>query len=236
MINYLGFIGVALLLFIFFRGIRLISHRFNFLRRAYSLLVAVELGLWITFLFWLVHYFLRTKSFYNDLVLVLVISAVILLVWYYVKDVVAGFLFKIRHNPKAGQVIWSSEVRGVIKMLATSQLLVEEEGSKIIRIPYSQLLGKSLSLETEDSHAASEAVIHLDVVLEKNYSEIERKIRLTLLQSPWCVPSKPIYVTFLSEPEKGLEVSLHLLDKSYVEAVKSNLKRLLEPIPGNVGL
>lgn len=233
MINYLLFIGTGLLLFICFRTIRLVSHRVSSLHRFYPVLVAVELSLWIVFLFWLVHYFLVDKVFYDELVLVLVLVSVVLLVWYYVKDVVAGFLFKIKHNPRTGQMIQSSEGKGVIKVLATSQLLLEEEGRNIVRIPYSRILGKTLSLETEDSHTASEAVIHLDIILEKNYSEMERKIRSTLLQSPWCVPSKPIHVLFLSEPEKGIEVSLHLVDKSYIEVAKAKLKNLVETVLGN---
>ena len=226
MINYLIFIGTALLLFVSFRAIRMVSHRVTMLQRFYPMLVAIELGFWIAFIFWLVNRFLQTKAYYNELVLVLVITSVVLLVWYYIKDVIAGFIFRIKHNPKVGQHLQSIEANGVIKKLAVSQLFVEGEGREVIRIPYSKLLDKSLSLDTGDSPSASEAVLQLDVARGDDPTILERKIRTALLQSPWCVPGKPIRIEFLTEPKQCVEISLHLLDKSYLEAARSKLSSL----------
>lgn len=227
MIDYLLFIGTALLLFMSFRAIRMVSHRMKTLQRFYPILVAIELGLWIAFIFWLVTRFLLTKAYYNELVLVLVVTSVVLLVWYYIKDVVAGFIFRIKHNPKIGQHLQSAEANGVIKKLAVSQLFVEGEGRAVIRIPYSKLLNKSITLDTGDSPSASEAIIQFDKVSQADPTSMERKIRIALLQSPWCVPEKPIKIQFFSEPRERIEISLHLIDKSYLEAAKSKLKELI---------
>ncbi len=224
MINYLIFIGTAIILFISFRAIRMVSHRVQMLQRFYPMLVAIELSVWIAFVFWLINRFLQTKAYYNELVLVLVITSVVLLVWYYIKDVIAGFIFRIKHNPKAGQHLQSIEANGVIKRLAVSQLFVEGEGREVIRIPYSKLLDKSLSLDTGDSPSASEAVLQLNNTGGDSSTFIERKIRIALLQSPWCVPGKPIRIKFLSEPKKVIEITLHLIDRSFVEAAKNKLE------------
>lgn len=227
MIDYLFFIIAALLIFLTFRLLRLIDYRIKRLRKYYPLFVATELGLWIFYIFWVVSHFLYTKSYYNELVLVLVVAVVILLVWYYIKDIVAGFVFKIRHNPRPDQILHSPEGEGVIRKLSSSQVLVEAGGRNILRIPYSKLLGKGLSLETADTHSACEAILFFEMEQGKEPTELKRKIRMDLLQSPWCVPSRPIRIEFLSEPKYGIEVTLYLLDKTYTEIVKEKMKALL---------
>lgn len=229
MINYILFVATAGLLFILFRVIRLLSLRIQVLKRFYSLLVALELSVWMIFLFWLVNYFFGNKSYYNELVLVLVVTSVIILVWFYVKDVMAGFLFRIAHNPSLGQLLYSEEADGVIKKLDPSHILVEHEAGEIIRVPYSRLLGKSLSLKTADARSASEITFRIENLSNLDHHELEKEIRLMLLQSPWCVANKPIRIVFLPHPEAGIEVTLHLLDKSFTEVAKHKLTQMLTP-------
>lgn len=229
MINYFLFAITATLLFILFRVIRLVSFRIRGLRRFYALLVALELSIWMIFLFWLIQYFFWDKSYYNELILVLVVAAVFLLVWFYIKDVVAGFLFRIAHNPSIGQLLYSDEADGVIKKMDASHVSVEHEGGETIRVPYSRLLGKSLSLKTADSSSASEVVFRIENLSGQDHRELEKQIRLMLLQSPWCVPSKPIRIVFLPHPEEGIEIAMHLLDKGFTEAAKHKLTQMLDP-------
>jgi len=228
MIAYLLLVAIAFILFIGFRVLRYTSYRVGTVRKFYPIFIAVELGLWIAFIFGMVNYFLSTKSYYKELVLVLVVTAVILVVWFYIKDVVAGFLFRIKHNPIAGQVIRFSNVNGVIKTLAPSQLMIEEEGGKILRIPYSKLLNKSISLDNGDTYSASEVVIYLDVNAGADYTDAERRIKQTLLQFPWCVPHKPIRIGLSPQGKQGIEITFHLVDKSFAEAAKVKVKELFE--------
>lgn len=227
MINYLLFITTAFLLFLAFRVLRFVSYRVSLVRKYYPLIIGLELGLWITFLFWLINHFFKSKPYYNNLVLVLVLTAVILLVWFYIKDVVAGFLFRIKHNPMVGQLIESPEGVGAIKKLSASQIMVEEEGRKIIRIPYSKILNKSISIASDDIHAASEVVIRLGTDSGTDLNDMERRIRLVLLQSPWCVPHKPIRIEFPSNENGGIEIAFHLVDKSFAETAKLKICGLL---------
>lgn len=229
MINYILFVATAGFLFILFRVIRLLSLRIRGIKRFYSLLVALELSVWMIFLFWMIHSLFKDKSYYNELVLVLVVTSVILLVWFYIKDVVAGFLFRIAHNPSLGQLLYSDEADGVIKKLNPSHMSVEHEGGEIIRVPYSRLLGKSLSIKTADARSASEVVFRIDNLSSQDHRELDKEIRLMLLQSPWCVPNKPIRIVFLPHPEGGIEVAMHLLDKSFTEEAKYKLTQMLSP-------
>ena len=224
MINYLFFIATAFLIFFVFRVMRLMGYRSKNLRKYYPVLVAIELGLWIFYIFWVVSYFLYSKSYYNELVLVLVIAVVGLLVWYYIKDIVSGFIFKIKHNPSVGQELNSSDGKGIIKKLSVSQIFVELEGKDTIRIPYSQLLNKSINLNNVDIHSASEVVLRFDAVDIGDPINLERRIRMTLLQSSWCVPNKPIRIEFFSGEKPSAEVSLYLVDKSFGEVARVKLQ------------
>ncbi|MFZ1807437.1 MAG: hypothetical protein WAU36_09460 [Cyclobacteriaceae bacterium] len=226
MINYLIFVISALLIFLVFRAIRLIGYRVKGVRKYYPVFVAVELGLWIFYIFWVVSHFLYSKSYYNELVLVLVIAVVGLLVWYYIKDIVSGFIFKIKHNPRVGQELNSTEGTGVIKKLAVSQIFVEVEGRNTVRIPYSQLLNKSIHLNNVDNHSASEVVLHFEGVDQRDPIQLEKRIRTTLLQSSWCVPNKPIRIKFMSGDKTSIEVAMHLVDLSFGELARTKLREV----------
>ncbi|HNP07192.1 MAG TPA: mechanosensitive ion channel [Cyclobacteriaceae bacterium] len=228
MINYIFFIITGLLIFLTFRVLRLIDYRIKRLRKYYPLFVTIELGLWIFYIFWIVSHFLYSKSYYNELVLVLVIAVVGLLVWYYIKDIVSGFIFKIKHNPRVGQELNSIESRGIIKKLSASQIFVEVEGKDTVRIPYSQLLNKSINLNNVDIHSASEVVLHFVGVKQDDPIQLEKKIRGALLQSPWSVPNKPIRIEFILGEKSGIEISLHLVDRSFGELARTKLKGILE--------
>ncbi len=227
MINYILFVVIAVLLFLVFRVARLLSYRIRGLKKVYAILVAIELAIWITFLFWMIHFFFKEKSYYNELLLVLVVTAVVLLVWFYIKDVVAGFLFRIKHNPSLGQILDSEEAQGVIKRMDPSQVFVEHDGGEVIRIPYSRLMGKSLILRTEDVRSASEVTLQLPVSGKRDQVVLEKRIRLLLLQSPWCVPAKPIKIEFTSGDHERIEISLHLVSKSFAEAAKARVDQLI---------
>lgn len=227
MINYLFFIATAFLIFFVFRVMRLIGYRTSNLRKYYPVWVAIELALWIFYIFWVVSYFLYSKSYYNELVLVLVIAVVGLLVWYYIKDIVSGFIFKIKHNPSVGQELNSSDGKGIIKKLSVSQIFVELEGKDTIRIPYSQLLNNSINLNNVDIHSASEVVLRFEAVDSDDPINLEKHIRVALLQSSWCVPNKPIRVEFSSGEKSSVEVSMHLVDRSFGELARTRVKKLL---------
>ncbi len=206
---------------------RLIGYRTSNLRKYYPVWVAIELALWIFYIFWVVSYFLYSKSYYNELVLVLVIAVVGLLVWYYIKDIVSGFIFKIKHNPSVGQELNSSDGKGIIKKLSVSQIFVELEGKDTIRIPYSQLLNNSINLNNVDIHSASEVVLRFEAVDSDDPINLEKRIRVALLQSSWCVPNKPIRVEFSSGEKSSVEVSMHLVDRSFGELARTKVKKLL---------
>ncbi|MEQ8361855.1 MAG: hypothetical protein RH948_03245 [Cyclobacteriaceae bacterium] len=163
------------------------------------------------------------------MVLVLVVAVVGLLVWYYIKDIVSGFIFKIKHNPSVGQELNSTVGNGIIKKLSVSQVFVESEGRETLRIPYSQLLNKSINLNNVDIHSASEVILRFDGISQNDPINLEKKIKVALLQSSWCVPNKPIRVEFLSGEKPGVEVSLHLVDKGFGEVARMKLKGLLQP-------
>lgn len=226
MINYIFFIGSAFLIFFAFRALRLAGYRVHTLRKYFPFFVAVEFGLWIFYIFWVVSYFLYLKSYYNELVLVLVIAVVGLLVWYYIKDIVSGFIFKIKHNPSVGQELSYTEGKGLIKKLSVSQIFIESEGRNIIRVPYSRLLGQSINLKDVDTHSASEVVLYFKNIDVTDPVNLEKSIRKTLLQSSWCVPSKPIRIDFLTGENVGVEVSMHLVDKGFGELARTKLLSL----------
>ena len=68
--------------------------------------------MWVALFFWLVMILFSDKPYYPFLMALLLSLVAVLLVWFYRKDLVAGYIFRIRHNPEKGQRIQTETVKG----------------------------------------------------------------------------------------------------------------------------
>ncbi|MBL7870062.1 MAG: hypothetical protein JNM78_00515 [Cyclobacteriaceae bacterium] len=188
---------------------------------------AFELVVWTSILFWAIDIFFSRKSYYLYLIIILVLSLTALLVWFYVKDIIAGFLFKIRHNPIKNQILQSKEWNGIIKKIGVSHLSIEQQDRKWHRIPYSLLVNVTLSLLSPRSQTSSETTMKVELNPNIDPEYFTARLRESLATSSWCVACKPILVQPDLAAEGILLISFYILNPSYQALAKDKVNQLV---------
>ena len=213
----------------FFRIAKLFGVRNRIVQKIMPVLIILELLLWTIIIFWSANIFLSTRTYYLILVITLAVLFTLMLTWFYLKDIVAGYIFRLRHNPAKGQILTCDSINGNVRMLGLSQLTVETESGQWVRIPYSSVVTRVLSLQSPRQIVPGETTLELSVYRWDNPGKLEKVIKNILAQSAWCIASKPINVEFVPEENKA-KISFYLLDHVYVQVVKDRLASSLEKI------
>lgn len=226
MISTAYLIVAVIFAIIFFRIAKLVSLRSRVTHRYLPLLNALELALWTYIVFGTVDLLFSEKLYYPYLISLLITVSMGLLVWFYLKDIVAGFLFRIRHNPLKGQLLDEQQLHGTIRNIGLSQLTIETPEGQWRKVPYSLLVTRSLSLQSQHSYAPGETIIHIRLASAVDPGYLERIVRETLALSSWCVASKPITVQSDPEDESSLRISFFMLDPSYLALAKAQIDKL----------
>jgi hypothetical protein len=227
MINTFYLVIAVALMLAFFRTARLLGLRNKIIQKISPVLSLLELVLWTIIIFWSVGIFLSTRSYYPHLVIILAILFTLMITWFYLKDIVAGFVFRVRHNPVKGQILTCESIHGSLRTLGLSQLTVETDGGRRIRVPYSLVVTRSLSLQSPRHIVPGETTLELTVEKVENPGNMERTVKKILAQSPWCIASKPITIQFIPEENK-IKIAFFLLNPVYLQAVKDRLANSLK--------
>lgn len=226
MISTFYLIISVLLVLVFFRIARIVGVRNRAVQKVFPFLTILELLLWTIIIFWSASIFLSSRSYYPILVITLAVLFTLMITWFYLKDIVAGYIFRVRHNPVRGQILTCEGVQGSVRMLGLSQLTVETEEGQRLRIPYSSIVTCSLSLQSPRQSVLGETTLELSVHRWDNPDKMERMLRKVLAQSPWFIASKPISIQFIPEDNK-VRISFSLLNHVYLQQVKGRLESSL---------
>lgn len=218
--------GIMLL----FKIAKLGSLRSKAAQKYIPLVSALELASWTFIVFWAVSIFFFAEQYYSLLVIILFIVFVLLLVWFYVKDIVAGFLFRIRHNPIEDQVLNSAEVKGAVRRVGLSHLTIELADGLWYRVPYSSLVTQKLSLQASQLVAPGEIALKVQVHTKIDPGYFAQRVRESLALSSWCVASKPIRVQPDLTEDGMFRISFFILDASYRSLAVERLKSLVSQL------
>lgn len=222
-------IGIAL--YAVFRMVRVFLLNPGKLRWAKmgTILTAVELVVWILYFFWAVDQFFLRKSYYDFLFVGLIFLFVFLLAWFYVKDLVAGAFFKIQYSPKTGKHLQSEHAEGTIKIIGATHLTLESADGEWIRIPFSRLQGSIITQGNRKEHTGDFRIrLHINKTVAKD--DAVRRIRQSILQSPFCSFKKPIEVRQVEEtPDSRLyEVTISTIGTTFLSRIERQLKEDLQ--------
>jgi hypothetical protein len=226
---------IAAIVFILlaFRVIRLFSLRSKATQKYIPVVSAFELAIWTLLIFWAMHIFLADKLYYSWLLMLLVFVFTLLIVWFYIKDIVAGYLFQVRHNPTKNQTLQTGDVKGVIREIGLSQLTIELADGQWLRIPYSSLITQSLSLQSPHTIAPGEMMVKVPIHAKIDPGYFAKSIREALALSPWCVASKPITIQPDATEEGIMRISFFIIDPSYQTLAKDKLLSIVKLLQEN---
>lgn len=195
MIKVLIVLLIGLAVFVGFKVIRLVLARSESprLRNSAVYLVPIEILVWTAYFFQSLYYLFGTRSYYNYLLAALVLTGLGLLVWFYLKEVIAGAFFRLQHNPKTGRYLQTSSREGVIRRISATHIYLDTPGGKVVRLPFSRLVGSEFSLTAHKEHAHD---LTFSIKVSKQWSRDEtiNRIRQAALLSPYCSYKEPVEV------------------------------------------
>ncbi len=224
--NTVYLIAAAVFAVIFFRFAKLASLRSRMTQRYLPFLSGLELALWTFIIFGSADLFLSDKLYYPYLIILMISIFMLLVVWFYIKDIIAGFLFRVRHNPIKGHLLDYEKLHGTIRVVGSSQLTIETADGQWRKVPYSALVTQTLSIQSQHTLSPGETVITIKLQGKVDPGYFERFVRETLALSSWCVASKPITVQPDLEEEGSLRISFFMLDPAYLSLAKDRLAKL----------
>ncbi len=206
-IGTLLLVRIAEMLLRFFIGSR---QRLKFILMYFPVL---ELTAILLIVFWAIDYLFSSKSYYYIIILSLIISFIALISWFVIRDFIAGIVFRTQNNFNRGASMKFGEIAGKLISMRTSHIVVETEEGRIIKIPYSRIIGEIVSEHPEEG-VREDSVIGLKVKKSKKWNETEASLKNTILNSPWRLLSSEPKIKLLSEQDKYYEIEIHVRTRS----------------------
>lgn len=227
MMKFLIVLLTGFAIYILFRLTRLIlakpgNHRW---RNAAIALVPVEMLVWTGYFFRSLEYLFSASSYYNYLLTAVLLIGFGFLVWFYLKEVVAGAFFKLQHSPKTGRHLQLGGLEGVIRRINATHISVDTPDGVVVKVPYSKLAGKVFSLSAHKEHARD---FKFTVRLDKRWDKDETisRIRTALLLSPFCSYKEPVDVRIADEGRSDYtcDISVRPLSQRFDSRIEKALR------------
>src|SRR5690606_24556240 len=236
MIKFVIVLLIGLALFVGFKVVRLVLARSESrrLRNAVLYLVPLEILIWTVYFFRSLEYLFGTRSYYDYLLTALVLIGLGLLIWLYLKEVVAGAFFRLQHKPKTGRFLQTSDLEGVIKRITATPIYLDTPGGKVVRLPFSKRVGNVFSLSAHKEHAQD---LKFSIRVEKQWSRDEtiNRIRQAALLSPYCSYKEPVEVAV--EDESPSSYACHVAARPVSQRFGSRIERdVTEALKRSYGL
>jgi small-conductance mechanosensitive channel len=176
-------------------------------------MAGAEIILWLVFVFWATDNLFSDKFYYHYLVYALIIIVTGLTAWFFLRDIFAGLIFRIRHNLKNGSLIRVGDFSGQVKsQQLTCLTLLADDGKLLLRIPYSRIINEVVT-ELKYTGGQEEHTLHVRVELSVEKKNAESLIRSAVLNAPWSNLNEEPSIRFVKETEEGyfFEVTLLLI-------------------------
>ncbi len=156
---------------------------------------------WLVIIFWSAHYLFDEKSYYNYVVLCMIAILSILTGWFFIKDFIAGIIFRVQNNFAEGDYVQFGDVAGKVEALFLTHISINTKEGKVLRVPYSRLSNEIISQKTS-TKTFEENSYTLNTGKKESIKSTEDAIRSVLITSPWRISNKQPDVKFVSEDEK----------------------------------
>ncbi len=172
-----------------------------------------ELSAALLIIFWAVDYLFSAKSYYQTIMLSLVISFLALISWFVVRDLIAGIVFRTQNNLNRGSLVQLGNIAGKLLHMYATHIIVETNEGKTIKIPYSRLTNEIISEHSEEG-ARDDSVLTLKVNKKASWKETESELKNILLNTPWRLLNSELKIKLLSEQDNYYEVEIFVKTRS----------------------
>lgn len=200
--------------------------RLKFLIRLFPLFELVTVAIII---FKLIDYLFSKSSYYEVIVISLIIIFIAFISWFLIRDLIAGIVFRTGNNFRSGSAVQFGNDKGKLLHMRASHIIIETREGKTIKIPYSRIANELIS-EHSDEGVREDSILIVRMPKSNAWNETESALRNILLNAPWRLLGSDPHVELIAEEEEFYEVEIHVKTRSskYVENLFALLSRKFE--------
>ncbi len=222
---------VAALIFLATRIIRLglkyLLNRYPRLDTLGNLIIVAEFLVWLIFVFLAADFLFREKSFYHYLVAGFTLIVLGLFTWFFIRDIFAGFIFRIKYSLKTGTYISTGNLSGQIKSRQLTSIKLKTNDGLILNIPYTRLVNEVIT-EKEFRGTPEEHVLQIQADLSLGRTNAEELIRTALLTAPWSNLREEPIIRLAKENEREyfFEITLFSVKMKHIKLIEIALDKV----------
>ncbi|MEZ5198886.1 MAG: mechanosensitive ion channel [Bacteroidales bacterium] len=226
---FFSFILWGLLIYLVFRlfnyGLNTYLQKKKYFQSLSKSTPIIEIIAWLLYFGWWLQKFYEAKTFF---VLIVIGILALLLFWlskYWLKDLIAGIVFKSTKQLKEGDTLQVEELNGVIKKFLKTTIVIESKGGQTIILPYSNIIGKT-NIKSEDTEKSYGFSFELKLAGQGGIEIDPEEIRAFIISLPWNSTLKPPIVNLVIETmdDRIFDVTVFPIDKSYYSKIERHVK------------
>lgn len=194
------------------------SRRYRSILKSFPI---IETVVWVLYLSWYTFRFAEIRSVYAFVVIALLLVLFFWISRFFIKELVAGIIFKASGKFREGEVIIHGSIKGSIKRFGLQSIEVESQDGQIIYIPYSTL-ADSPAIKHESTEKSAAFTFSLTVKAELPREDTATNIRHYLLSLPWSSSQKaPLAVVREQvEDQYQVEVTAYPIEKAFGKKIE----------------
>ena len=186
-----------------------------------------ELLAWIVYLLWATQYLYSRGLLISIIPLIIFIIIILYLAWYALKDIITGIIFKSSKTHHLNDHINIANISGKITQLGLRHMDIEDQGGRIVSIPYSRVVG-SIIFKSYPSQSMLSHNFQLRIPVRQNTDvfQIMESLRTTILILPWSSQKKEPKIMVKEETTEFVlfNLTIYSLDETYFKKTEKYLQ------------
>jgi small-conductance mechanosensitive channel len=200
-------------------------------RRVQTFLPGTMLLVSLAYYFWALTELFGSQSFYPVVVAGSLAIFLLLLVWFVLRDLVAGVVFATKHPALQGRRIEAENVSGQVLKVGLTGLRVRTDGGQILSVPYTRIAGRVLAEQFREQ-SADQFRCAVPVTRGDDTEVLRERLTREILLSPWVNPHLPLSVRIATKgTDRSAEVLFHSLNEHHAALVEERLRKQSLPPP-----
>lgn len=228
-ILFFSFIFWGLLIFLVYRLLNYILthylYRRKYFQEIHHYMPIAEIISWLLFFGLSLNKFFEARSMFA---LVIIGILAFLFYWFskfWLKDLIAGIIFKSTKRMKKGDLFQVGEWKGIIKKFQKTNIILETKEGNTLILTYSSIIEKA-SFKSEESEKSSGFNFELQINQKSNINEHAQQIKKFIVALPWVSNHKPPIISPIKETSEHcfFEITIFPIDKSYNTKIQRHVK------------
>jgi len=189
----------------------------------------IEIAIWSLFTIITIQQLSDSNKLYSwALFLILIISGFWIL-WFSIKDFIAGALFKMHKDFREKDIIQVDNFEGKIIEMGNRLLKIESDSGEVIYIPYSKLNQQTI-IKVHPGEMVLSHAFTLSTSKNEKSEKLMEKIRFEVLSLPWASIKRPPKVEIIHEDDNSFifEIKLYSLEKQYFFKMEQEIRKKFE--------